>query len=131
MDLGANEAGTDAGIVAAIKQAVGAVPLRIIERAPRLAVFARDRRLAGEQTGRPGAVVRLQTQFVVRLARGQLLQSVGQPAAVDDPTGTVGRLPKAVDCHEQLMRIAPLLSKLAGAGIGLGRLDRAVPSGRE
>ena len=131
MDPCANIAGADAGIVATIKQAMGAVPLGIIELAPRLAVRARGGRLAGERTGRPGAMVRLQTQFVVRLARGQLLQPVRQSAAVKDPAGTVGRLPKAVDCHEQLVRIAPLLGKLVGPGIGLGRSGRAIPFGRE
>ena len=48
-----------------------------------------------------------------------------------DRAGTVGRLPKAVDRHEQLARIAPLLGQLAGAGIGLGRLGRTEPFGRE
>ena len=83
-----------------------AVPLGIIELAPRLAVLARGHRLAGEQTGRPGAVVRLEPQFVVGAVRGQALQPARQFATVDDVAGTVGRLPKAVDRHELLASIA-------------------------
>ena len=52
------------------------VPLGIIKAAPRFAMLASGRRIASEQTCCPGAVVRLQTQFVVRLGGGQLLQPV-------------------------------------------------------
>src|ERR1700730_5786843 len=75
--------------------------------------------------------MRFQEQIIVRLARGQLLQPIRQSATVEDSAGTVSRLPKAVDCHEQLLWIAPLLGKLAGAGIGFGRARRAIPLGRE
>ena len=61
--------------------------------------------------------MRLQAQFAVRVIRGQSLQPVRQSAAIEDPTGTVGRLPEAEDRHEQLMRIAAPLGKLAGAGL--------------
>ena len=88
MDLRTEVAGAHARIVPAIEQAVEAVPLGIIEPAPRLAVLARGRRLAGKQTGRPGAVMRLQTQPIVRVVRGQLQQPVRQSAAVDDHAGT-------------------------------------------
>jgi hypothetical protein len=75
--------------------------------------------------------MRLQEQIIVRCARGQLLQPVRQSATVEDPAGTVCRLPKPVDCHEQLLRIAPLLGKLTGSGIGFGRPGRAIPFGRK
>ena len=107
------------------------MPLGIIEPASRFAVLARGHRLASEQIGCPGAVVRLQTQFVVGFVRGQLLQPVRQSAAVEDPAGAVGRLPKAVDRHELLARISPLLSELAGAGIGFCCLDRSESFGRK
>jgi hypothetical protein len=45
--------------------------------------------------------------------------------------GTVGRLPEAVHCHELLTRISPPLGQFAGTGIGLRRLDRTEPFGRE
>src|SRR5207245_1566095 len=77
--------------------------------------------------GRPSAVMGLQAQFAVRVILGQLLQPVRQSAAVEDLAGTVGRLPEAEDRHEQLMRIAAPLGKLAGAGIGLGCLSRNKP----
>src|SRR5262245_28060312 len=41
--------------------------------------------------------------------------------------GTRGRLPKAIDRHEQPARVARLLGKLVGSGIGLDRLDRTIP----
>src|SRR5215469_1367155 len=82
MDLPANIARAYARIVSAIEQAMRAVSLWIIELAPCLAMLAGGRRLACEQTGRPGAVMGLQPQSVVRLACGQLLQPVRQSAAV-------------------------------------------------
>ena len=60
MDLSANIACAYARIVSAVEQAMGAVSFRIIELAPSLAMLAGGRRLAGEQTGRPGAVMGLQ-----------------------------------------------------------------------
>src|SRR4029077_19300587 len=71
----------------------------------------------------------LKTQFVV--VCGKLLQSVRQAAAVEDSGGTIGRLPKTIDCHEKLARIASLLSQLAGARVGAGCLGRLKPLGRE
>jgi len=65
--------------------------------------------------------MRLQTQFVVRLGRGQLLQPIRQSAALEDLAGTVGRLPQPVDRDEQLVRMVRLLGKLAGASIRLSR----------
>ena len=62
--------------------------------------------------GRPSAVMRLQAQFAVRVIRGQSLQPVRQSAAIEDPTGTGGRLPETEDRREQLMRIAALLGIL-------------------
>ena len=52
-------AGAHSRIVPAIKQAMGAVPLRIIEPAPCLAVVAGSCRFARKHRGRPGAVMRL------------------------------------------------------------------------
>jgi len=60
MDQRADTAGAHAGIVPAIKQAVRAVPLGVIEPAPHLAVLASRRRVAGVHTSRPGAVTCLQ-----------------------------------------------------------------------
>jgi hypothetical protein len=57
--LPAEAARAHSGVVSAIKQAMGAVPLRIIEPAPCLAVVAGNCRRAGKHRGRPGAVVRL------------------------------------------------------------------------
>jgi hypothetical protein len=74
-----------AGVVPAIEQAVGAVPLGIIEPSPSVRVLASGRGLAGEQTGRPSAVERLQTQSLVRIVRGQVQQPVRQSAALADP----------------------------------------------
>ena len=74
MGLSSDFARAYAWIVPSVMQAMGAVTLRIIEPAPRLAMLAGCRWLAGEQVGRPGAVVRLQSQFVVRVVSGQLLQ---------------------------------------------------------
>ena len=71
--------------------------------------------------------MRLQAQFAVRVIRGQSLQPVRQSAAIEDPTGTGGRLPETEDRREQLMRIAAPLGKHAGAGIGLGCLSRNKP----
>jgi len=50
-------------------------------------------------------VVCLETEFFVGVIRSQLLQTVGEFAALDHPTPAIGRLPKAVDRHEQLARI--------------------------
>ena len=118
--LRAEISGTHARVMAAIKLAMEAVPFRIVDPASRLGMLVRSRRLAGKHTSRPGGVVRLQRQFVVRAVSSQLLQPVRQPAAVENPAGTVGRLPKAVDRHEQLVQIALLLGQFAGARIGLG-----------
>jgi hypothetical protein len=57
--LRAEATGAHAGVVPAIKQAVGAVPFGIIEQTPRFAMLAGGHRLAGMQTGRPCAVMRL------------------------------------------------------------------------
>ena len=61
--------------------------------------------------------MRLQEEIIVSFASGQLLQPVRQSAAIEDPARTVSRLPKPVDCHEQLLRIPPLLGQLAGATV--------------
>ena len=61
MGLRTQVARARARVVPAIELMLEAVPLGIIEPAPLLAVIARRRRLAGEQTSRPSAMVRLQT----------------------------------------------------------------------
>ena len=73
MGLRSHVTGTSAWVVRAVELVV---PLGIIEPAPGLTVFARECRLAREQTGRPGAVMRLQTQFFVRGFGSQLLKPV-------------------------------------------------------
>ena len=70
MDLRTHVAGADTRIVPAIEQAVGIVPLGIIKLAPGLAVLAGSPRLPGKQTRRPGAVMRLQAQAIIRSAGG-------------------------------------------------------------
>jgi hypothetical protein len=57
--LGPEAAGAHSRVVPAIKQAMGAVPLRIIEPAPCLAMVEGNCRFAGKHRGRPGAVMRL------------------------------------------------------------------------
>ena len=131
MDHCAQAAGAHAGIVPAIKETMRAVPVGIIEPAPRLAVPACGRRVAGKQASCPGTVMRLQAQFVVSLVCGQLEQSVGQSAGAMNLTRTADRLPKTANCHELLTGIALLLGKLAGALVSLCRLDRTEPFGRE
>src|SRR5580704_9574798 len=69
-------AGANAWIVAAIEPAVEIMPVGIIEPASGLAMLACRRRLTGEHTGRPSAVMGLQAQSVVRGACGQLQQSI-------------------------------------------------------
>jgi hypothetical protein len=86
--------------VPAIELAVEAVPLEVIEPAPSLAMLARGRRLARVQTRPPGAMMCLQTQFVVRVPGSQLLKAVRQPTAIDDPATPQFELPKAEDCRE-------------------------------
>jgi len=81
MRLRAVVGGTDARVVPAIERAVGEVPLGIIKSAPRLAVLAFCRRLAAPEASRPGAVMSLQKQSIVRLVRSQLEQLVRQFAA--------------------------------------------------
>ena len=73
--------------------------------------------------------MRLKKEIIVPLPNGQLLQSVRQSATVEDLAGTVGRLPKTIDRHEQLLWIAQLLGEVAGASIGFGRAGRAIPFG--
>src|SRR5580700_8640324 len=113
MDKRADAAGANAGVVPAIILVVGAVSFGIIKPAPRLAVLAGCRRFAGEHSGRPGAVTGLQVQSFVRIARSQLQQPVRQSAALADHASPIGRLPKAVDRHELLARIALLLGERA------------------
>jgi hypothetical protein len=113
-------AGTHAGIVPPVKKAVRAVSLRIIEPSPHLVVLAACRRVASERGSRPGAVMSLQAQPVVRTTSAQLQEPVRKFATVANPAGTVGRLPEAVHCHELLTRILPPLGQLAGARIGCG-----------
>ena len=57
--LRAETAGANTGVVPAIEQTMGVVPLRIIEPAPCLAVVAGNCRFAGKHRGRPRAVMRL------------------------------------------------------------------------
>jgi hypothetical protein len=104
--------------VPAIELAVEAVPLGVIKPAPGLAMLAHGRRLTRVQTGSPGAVMRLQTQFVVRVSRSQLLNTIRQPAGIEDPARTIGRFPKAEHCGEQLALIALSTGQLVGARIG-------------
>src|SRR5262245_64483144 len=66
--------GTHARVMPAIELMKGSVPLGIIESAPHLTVLARHRRFAEEQRGCPGTVVGLQTQFIVLVVCGELLQ---------------------------------------------------------
>src|ERR1700757_3341936 len=82
MGLRSHVKGARARVMASVEVAVEAVPFGIIEAAAHLTVLAHSRGLAGEQTGRPCAVVRLQTQSVVRISRGQLLKPVGKLAAL-------------------------------------------------
>ena len=72
----------------AIEQAMGAVPLQIIKPASCLAVIAGGCWFTGKQGRRPGAVMRLQTQPVIRVALGQLQQPIRQSASTDDYAGT-------------------------------------------
>ena len=123
--------GAHAGVVPAKMLVVKAVSFGIIKPTPRIAVLAGCRRFAGEHCGRPGAVMGLQVQSFVRLARGQLQQAVLQSSALSDHASPVGRLPKSVERHELLARIPPLVGQFAGAGIGLCCLDRREPFGRE
>src|SRR5262245_47894992 len=73
VDQRAQVACTCTRVVPAIELMMKTVPLCIIEPAPRLTVFTCGRRFAEEQTSSPGAVVRLQTQLVIRAVRGKLL----------------------------------------------------------
>src|SRR5215471_12426984 len=129
--LRADAASAHAGIVPAIKQAVLTVPLRIIDPPPRLAVIASGGQLTGTYISCPRAVMRLQTQSNFCRARGQLQQPVRQSAGGDQPAGTGGRLPKAMDRREQLVCVTPRLGKLAGASIGVGGLGGYKPFSRE
>src|SRR5437763_11598875 len=65
-----------ARIMPAVEPPEKMVPLGIIKPAPRFAMLASGCRIASKQTCCPGAVMRLQTQFVVRVGGGQLLQPV-------------------------------------------------------
>src|SRR6516225_5102709 len=78
-------AGTSTRVVAAIELSMRPMPFGIVQSAAHVAVLTRGRRLTGEQTGRPGAVVRLQTQSFVGLVGGQLQQSMRELAPSDDP----------------------------------------------
>src|SRR5215469_1397265 len=98
------------------------MPLGIVEPAAGLAMLVGCHGLACMQTGCPSTMMRLEVQTVVRSARGQLQQPVGQSATVAVPAATVGRLPKAVDRHKQLARVTSPLGKVTGTGIGPGRL---------
>src|SRR6516225_11957234 len=86
----AHVTGTSTRIVAAVKLAMVLVPVQIIEATPRLRVLKSRSRIASEQTGRPGAMMRLQTQFIVSIVCRQLLQLHSQPTAVVNPARTIG-----------------------------------------
>jgi hypothetical protein len=131
MGLRTHVPGTNARVVAAIEQTVGAVTLRIIETNPHLAMRAHGRRLTGEQTSRPGAVMRLQTQRLVCVSRGQLLKAMGKLPALDHPAFAIGRYPKAKARHEQLAHIARSFTQLMGSRIGLARRIGDETLGRE
>ena len=64
----------------------------------------------------------LKSQMIVRLRGRQPLEPVRQPAALEDISGAIGGLPKSINCHAELVRIAPPLGKFTGARIGLGCL---------
>ena len=51
-------------------------------------------------------MVRLQTQSLIRVSRGQSLKTVGKFSALDHSAPAIGRYPKAKDRHEQLAHIA-------------------------
>ena len=70
--LRAYVAGADSRIVPSIKLVVASVPLSVVQLPSDLGVLTRSGRFAGEQTGGPGAVMRLETQFVVGLVVRQL-----------------------------------------------------------
>jgi len=131
LGLRTHVAGANAGVVTSIKQAVAAMPFGIIEAEARLAVLAHSRRLAGEQTSRPGAMVRLQTQPLVRVGRGQSLKAVGKLAALSHPAPAIGRYPKTKDRHEKLARIARSFAQLMRSHIGFARRIGDETFGRE
>src|ERR1700740_3189121 len=97
MGLSRHVAGASARVVTTVKLAMVAVPFGIVEAATCLAVLVSDSGLAGEQTSRPGAVVGLQTQSLVSVICGQLLQTMGKFAALDHPAPAIGRHPKPKD----------------------------------
>ena len=84
------------------KELAVAMPFGIVQATARLAVLAHGRGLAREQTSGPSAMVRLKTQPLIRVGRGQSLETVGKFTALDHPTPAIGRYPKAKDRHEQL-----------------------------
>src|SRR4029077_4215517 len=102
MGLRAHVEGARARVMASVELAVEAVAFGIIEAAAHLTVLTHSRRLAREQTGRPCAVVRLQTQSVVCISCGQLLKPVGKLAALCHSALAICRYPKAKNPHEQL-----------------------------
>jgi hypothetical protein len=131
MGLRTHIEGARARVMASVELAVEAVPFGIIEAAAHLTVLAHSRGLAGEQTGRPCAVVRLQTQSVVRVSRGQLLKPVGKLAALYHSALAIGRYPKAKNRHEQLARIARLFAQLMRSRISFARRIGYETFGRE
>ena len=74
MDDCADAARAHAGVMPAVMPMVIPVSFEIIKPSSDLTVLASCHRFAGEHSGRPSAVVRLQAQFVVHLVRGQLQQ---------------------------------------------------------
>ena len=131
MDPPTHIAGANAGIVPAVEPAVGTVPLGIVKSAPRLAVIAGSRRLSGKHTGRPSAVMGLQTRPIVRRPRGQLQQTIRQSVCAGKRPGSNVCLPETVDRYEQPASISLLLRQLARARVGLGGLRCFKPFGCE
>jgi hypothetical protein len=100
---------------------MGPVAFGIVKAAPGLTVLAHGCGLSTEQGGRPGAMMRLQPQPLVRTISGQLLKTVGDSAALDHPAPAVCRYPKPKDRHEQLACPAHAFAQLICSRIGFTR----------
>ena len=107
------------------------MPFGIIKAAARLGVLAHGHRFAGEQTSRPGAMVRLQTQLAICVSRGQLLKTVGKLPALDHAAPAIGRYPKAKDRHEQLTGIARSFAQFVRSLVGSRRRTGDETFGRQ
>src|SRR5437867_12988096 len=100
--LSAEISRAQAGVMPTIELVEQPMPVGVIESTACFAVLAGGRRLAREQRSRPGAVVRLQAQFVIRIVRCQLLQPSRQSATVGDVGHPISGLPKPIGRRELL-----------------------------